>query len=149
MQIFEIVKLAFRLMRKGAEITEPGPLKDAASFGSWVAGVLTISTAIARSLGYEIGVSDEKLIQWGLGFGVVFFPVTGWLHVATSARAGLPARPEPPILTDRIDVPAESATGVEPVRRDVTRPVESGTAEFVRQRESADRAVRNALDNPY
>lgn len=83
------------LFRQGKELSNSATWKNRTNMANALTGILSSAVVIAGGFGYEIPVAEEQLQQVGLGLAAVVCLVNIVVHVITSKKVGLPARPDP------------------------------------------------------
>lgn len=81
--------------RQGKELTNAATWKNRTIATTTIVGLLAALVSISAAFGYQIDVDQETLQQVGAGITAVVSLVSAVMHVITSAKVGLPAKPDP------------------------------------------------------
>lgn len=88
-----LIQDALNVFRKGQTLANPEGWKYLGATTSAVAGLVTSGLAVSAAFGYPIAVDDELVQALAGGIAAVLFIVNSGLHIATSDKVGLPAKP--------------------------------------------------------
>ena len=82
------------VFRKGKSVANPALWKNLGATTAAIAGLASSALAVAAAFGYRIDLSDDAVQALAGGIAGALFLFNGGLHVATSDKVGLPAKPE-------------------------------------------------------
>ena len=88
-----LIQDALNVFRKGQMVANPALWKNIGATSSLLAGLITSGLAVATAFGYRIDVDSHLVEALASGIAAALFIVSGGLHIATSDKVGLPAKP--------------------------------------------------------
>jgi hypothetical protein len=86
---------ALDVFRKGKMIANPMLWKNIGATSSVLAGLVTSALAVAAAFGYRLDLDSHVIEALASGLAAVLFLLSSGVHVVTTDKIGLPAKPEP------------------------------------------------------
>ena len=83
------------VFRKGRSVANPELWKNMGACSAALAGLGSSALAIAAVFGYRVDLDRDALEAIAGGIAGVLFLFNGGVHLATSDKVGLPAKPKP------------------------------------------------------
>lgn len=83
------------VFRKGKSVANPELWKNLGATSAALAGLASSALAVAAAFGYRIDLDGAAVEAIAGGIAGVLFLFNGGVHLASSEKVGLPAKPEP------------------------------------------------------
>ena len=84
----------FDVFRKGKSLANAAAWKNRAVASDLVAGLLASGLAVSAAFGYRLDLDADTLQALAGGVAAVGYLLSAGVHIATSEKVGLPAKPE-------------------------------------------------------
>jgi hypothetical protein len=99
-----LIKDFFAALQHGKELTNAATWKNRTIAANSLFALLTALVGIGAALGYRLDVDSDTLQALAGGIAALFGFVNAVMHLATSARVGLPGGGQPGESTSYMDI---------------------------------------------